>query len=85
MLTSYYRNESTIVYIQGYQRNRAYIATQGIMSMILIDIYINTGPIPSTIIDFWRMIWEYKLPTIVMLTQLIEKGIVSKNSIDTII
>ena len=23
------------------------------------------------------MIWEYKLPTIVMLTQLVEKGIVS--------
>ena len=53
--------------------------------MILIDNYISTGPIPSTIVDFWRMIWEYKLPTIVMLTQLIEKGIVSKNSIDTII
>ena len=65
--------------IQGYQRNRAYIATQGIMLTALIDdIYINTGPIPSTIVDFWRMIWEYKLPTIVMLTQLIEKGIVSK-------
>ena len=49
--------------------------------MALIDIHISTGPIPSTIVDFWRMIWEYKLPTIVMLTQLIEKGIVSKTAL----
>ena len=69
---------TTIVFIQGYQRDRAYIATQGIMLIALIDIYLSTGPIPSTIVDFWRMIWEYKLPTIVMLTQLVEKGIVSK-------
>uniref|UniRef100_A0A1X7V265 Uncharacterized protein n=1 Tax=Amphimedon queenslandica TaxID=400682 RepID=A0A1X7V265_AMPQE len=48
-------------YVSGYCRHRAYIATQ--------------GPIPSTVVDFWRMVWEYKLPTIVMLTQLVEKGI----------
>ena len=32
------------------------------------------GPLSHTVDDFWRMVWEYKLPTIVMLTQLEESG-----------
>ena len=31
-----------------------------------------TGPMPNTVNDFWRMIWEYKINTIVMLTRCIE-------------
>ena len=27
------------------------------------------GPLPETVGDFWRMVWEYKLTTIVMLTR----------------
>ena len=27
---------------------------------------------PNTVTDFWRMIWEKKLPTIVMLTKCFE-------------
>ena len=31
-----------------------------------------SGPLETTVDDFWRMVWEQKLPTIVMLTRLIE-------------
>jgi len=38
----------------------------------------NEGPTKSSLNDFWRMIWEYDVSVIFMLTQLIENGKVSK-------
>ena len=31
-----------------------------------------SGPIPKTVIDFWRLIWQERPPTIVMVTNLTE-------------
>ncbi|NWS76343.1 PTN22 phosphatase, partial [Crotophaga sulcirostris] len=47
-------------FIKGVYGPRAYIATQ--------------GPLPTTVIDFWRMIWEYKVMIVVMACQEFEMG-----------
>ncbi|KAM3619127.1 uncharacterized protein V6R79_003378 [Siganus canaliculatus] len=47
-------------YIDGYRKPNAYIATQ--------------GPLQETMSDFWRMVWEQRTCTIVMMTRLEEKS-----------
>ncbi|XP_032388556.1 receptor-type tyrosine-protein phosphatase F isoform X23 [Etheostoma spectabile] len=47
-------------YIDGYRKQNAYIATQ--------------GPLPETLSDFWRMVWEQRSNTIIMMTRLEEKS-----------
>lgn len=44
--------------LQGYEKERAYIATQ--------------GPMAHTVNDFWRMIWQEDVRVICMLTNLVE-------------
>lgn len=47
-------------FLPGYTYRREYIATQ--------------GPLPNTLDDFWRMIWEQNVEIIVMVTKLVENG-----------
>ncbi|XP_072123611.1 phosphatidylinositol phosphatase PTPRQ isoform X7 [Mobula birostris] len=47
-------------YMSGYLCPNEFIATQ--------------GPLPGTVADFWRMIWETRSKSIVMLTHCFEKG-----------
>jgi len=32
------------------------------------------GPLPETFGDFWRMIWEQRVPSVVMMTKLEERN-----------
>ncbi|XP_077463802.1 protein tyrosine phosphatase receptor type Fa [Stigmatopora argus] len=47
-------------YVDGYRKQNAYIATQ--------------GPLPDTLADFWRLVWEQRAATVVMMTRLEEKS-----------
>ena len=48
-------------YVRGWPNDvHAFIATQ--------------GPLTNTIIDFYRMIWQERVPVIVMITRLFEKN-----------
>nr|XP_019964249.1 PREDICTED: receptor-type tyrosine-protein phosphatase S-like isoform X2 [Paralichthys olivaceus] len=47
-------------YIDGYRKQNAYIATQ--------------GPLGETFGDFWRMVWEQRAASVVMMTRLEEKS-----------
>ncbi|ESO86619.1 hypothetical protein LOTGIDRAFT_128794, partial [Lottia gigantea] len=47
-------------YMDGYRKQNAYIATQ--------------GPLPETFGDFWRMVWEQRCTTVVMMTKLEERS-----------
>ncbi|XP_072046564.1 tyrosine-protein phosphatase 10D-like [Amphiura filiformis] len=47
-------------YVDGHHGNNEYIVAQ--------------GPLPNTVEDFWEMVWENEIPTIIMNTNLVENG-----------
>ena len=52
--------DKLVRFVQGYSGNEEYIACQ--------------GPKEDTTYDFWRMIDQYDVKMILMLTQLVERG-----------
>ena len=69
-LTSTNQISASHNYWQGYSDKVEYIAAQ--------------GPLPNTVVDFWRMIWEKDVRTIVMVTNLVENGVVRKGGIHSL-
>ncbi|KAM4652178.1 receptor-type tyrosine-protein phosphatase H [Discoglossus pictus] len=47
-------------YMPGFNSSKEFVASQ--------------GPLPNTTADFWRMVWEHHVNTIVMLTNCMENG-----------
>ena len=47
-------------WVDAYQHPNGYIASQ--------------GPVPNSFVDFWSMVWEFKICSIVMVTHEVEKG-----------
>ncbi|GFY46078.1 receptor-type tyrosine-protein phosphatase mu [Trichonephila inaurata madagascariensis] len=47
-------------YIDGYHRQKEYVATQ--------------GPLPNTTRDFWSMVWQLNIKKVLMLANLLEHG-----------
>ena len=35
-------------------------------------IHAYAGPLPHTMVDFWRLVWQEKTPAIVMLCSIVE-------------
>ena len=46
-------------FVEGYRAQRRFIAAQ--------------GPLPETVVDFWRMVWEHNVHLIIMVTNLQER------------
>ena len=55
--------------------------------MCNLIMFTTQGPLPETLADFWRLVWEQRSSTIVMLTRLEERARVKCDQVraDTVV
>ncbi|KAJ8902597.1 hypothetical protein NDN08_006998 [Rhodosorus marinus] len=77
--TNVLANEKTRVKLQGFQKptlSRNYINANYVSGVSGPRQYIATqAPLQESMEDFWKMIWEHRVPSIIMLTNVVENGI----------
>ena len=52
---------------------------------VLYVVLLFQGPLPETFSDFWRMVWEQRSATVVMMTKLEERARVSVHPLTSVI
>ncbi|XP_072041267.1 receptor-type tyrosine-protein phosphatase mu-like [Amphiura filiformis] len=73
-ITTYDNSRVTLTPLEG-DPHSDFINASFIDSVYESDMYIaSQGPNTESVEDFWRMIWQYKIKTVVMLTMLFESG-----------
>lgn len=76
-------DDATVNLEHGDSNEKVYIATQGecsdyyFASNPVLFSFVVAGCLPSTIPDFWQMVWQENCRVIVMTTKEIERGKVS--------
>ncbi|KAG7271054.1 hypothetical protein CRUP_037953, partial [Coryphaenoides rupestris] len=69
------RSKNRFTNIKPYNNNRVKLLSEpGMPGSDYINASFISGPLPGTVADFWRMVWETGTRTIAMLTQCYEKG-----------
>ena len=46
-------------------------SSEGVLDSFYGEVF-TTGPLPNTTVDFWRMVWQERSQSIVMLANLVE-------------